>query len=62
MTTQWDIDDQITTAYLQGEEKGVEKGIEKEKAEIAKAMLDENVAPEQIARFTGLSVEEIAAL
>ena len=49
-----------------GIEKGIEKGIEqgelKGKQETARNMLRESMEPELIAKFTGLSIEEILAL
>ena len=54
------------TGMQQGIEKGIEKGIEqgelKGKLETARNMLRESMEPELIAKFTGLSVEEILAL
>jgi predicted transposase/invertase (TIGR01784 family) len=40
-------------------EEGFEKGIEKEKIQIAKNMLTENTTLDFIAKVTGLSIEEI---
>ncbi|WP_353273025.1 Rpn family recombination-promoting nuclease/putative transposase [Wolbachia endosymbiont (group A) of Portevinia maculata] len=44
------------------EEKGIEKGIEKGKIEVAKAMLANNVDVNTIVKFTGLSISEIEEL
>ncbi|WP_434732273.1 Rpn family recombination-promoting nuclease/putative transposase [Wolbachia endosymbiont of Zygogramma bicolorata] len=44
------------------EEKGMEKGIEKGKIEVAKAMLANNVDVNTIVKFTGLSISEIEEL
>ncbi len=50
---------------LEGEQKGLQEGLQ-EKAEaiiaIARTMKKEGLTPEQIARFTQLSVEEIERL
>ncbi|WP_265021334.1 Rpn family recombination-promoting nuclease/putative transposase [Wolbachia endosymbiont (group A) of Icerya purchasi] len=44
------------------EEKGIQKGIEKGKIEVAKAMLANNVDVNTIVKFTGLSISEIEEL
>ncbi|QMV46899.1 Rpn family recombination-promoting nuclease/putative transposase [Wolbachia pipientis] len=44
------------------EEKGIQKGIEKGKIEVAKAMLANNVDVDTIVKFTGLSISEIEEL
>ena len=50
-----DTKSQIRTA----EEKGLKKGIEKRNIEIAKKMLQENIAIETMIKITGLTKEEI---
>ena len=56
----------MKTALMKGEriglEKGMEKGIKKEKASVARAMLEDKMSPELVSKYTGLSAEEIAAL
>ena len=42
--------------------KGLEKGIAQGKADTAKAMKADGMAPELIAKYTGLTAEEIAKL
>ncbi|WP_341820663.1 Rpn family recombination-promoting nuclease/putative transposase [Wolbachia endosymbiont (group A) of Myopa testacea] len=44
------------------EEKGIQKGIEKGKIEVVKAMLANNVDVNTIVKFTGLSISEIEEL
>ncbi|BEP32102.1 MAG: hypothetical protein WBIAU2_03290 [Wolbachia endosymbiont of Drosophila biauraria] len=44
------------------EEEGIQKGIEKGKIEVAKAMLANNVDVNTIVKFTGLSISEIEEL
>ena len=52
--------------FAEGEAKGKAEGIAEgkadEKADIAKAMLADNVNPSVIAKYTGLSEEEIQKL
>ena len=50
------------TGMQQGIEKGIEQGELKGKRETARNMLRESMEPELIAKFTGLSIEEILAL
>lgn len=52
----------ITTAERIGIERGIEKGVEKEKFEIVKRLLTEGVELTFIARITGLSLKQIKAL
>ena len=56
------LDYQIDKAKKEGREEGIEKGREEEKIEIAKAMLSKNKPLEEIAEFTGLSLDEIEQL
>ena len=46
----------------EGLEKGIERGLKKGKTEIAKGMLRDNLDIEVIAKYTGLSIEEIEQL
>ena len=50
MTTQWDIDDIANTRYWEG------------KDETARAMLADGMNKSLVAKYTGLSLENIAAL
>ena len=58
MTTQWDLDDQMTTAYLKGEAKGETK----KRNEIARALLSLGVFEDIIAKATEMTVKEVEAL
>ena len=66
MTTERDIRNQIAFAKDKGFEKGREEGREEGKIEkqleTARAMLDDNMDPKLISKYTGLSEEQIAAL
>ena len=48
--------------YKHAEEKGIEKGMEKGRKEIALNLLTYNTPIDVIAKFTGLSIEEIKKL
>ena len=48
--------------YNEGWEKGMEKGMEKGHIEDARRMKADNMAIELIAKYTGLTIEEIEAL
>ena len=52
----------LKKAEEKGIAKGIEKGIEKGVEKVARSMLKENLAIDQISKLTGLSFEEIAAL
>ena len=54
MTTQWDIDDIANTRYWEGKAEG--------KVEDARAMLADGMKESLVAKYTGLSLEKIAAL
>ena len=54
----WDID----IATNKGIEQGIEQGRKEEKMEIAKNLLNTNLSDEDIAKATGLSIEEIMQL
>lgn len=47
------------TLMIEAEEKGIEKGIEIEKINIAQGMLNENIDISLISKITGLSIDEI---
>ena len=46
---------------MQGHDEGLAQGHAEAQAEIARKMLESGMSVEQIARFTGLTPEEIAA-
>ena len=52
----------VEQAEARGEARGEVRGEAKQKAEIAKAMLADKVAPEVVAKYTGLTLEEIQQL
>ena len=58
MTTERDIRNQIRYAEKKGMEKGMEKGVEK----VAREMLRHNVPIETIAKYSGLTEEQVRAL
>jgi predicted transposase/invertase (TIGR01784 family) len=48
--------------YNEGWQRGIEKGIEKGHIEDARRMKADNMATELIAKYTGLTIEEVEAL
>ena len=62
MTTERDIKNQIAYAEQKGFEKGFEQGVVQTLESTAKKMLADNVPAEVIAKYTGLSAEEINKL
>ena len=58
MTTERDIRNQIRYA----ERKGMEKGMEKEAERVARKMLADKLPVEIIAKYSGLSEEQVRAL
>lgn len=52
----------LKDAEDKGIKQGIEKGIEKNKLDIAKNMLESNMSIDMISKFTGLSTEEIENL
>ena len=54
MTTERDRANQLAFAERKGQERGLEQ--------VAKTMLADNVSPEQVAKYTGLSVEAVSKL
>ena len=66
LKTLWDNYSTLETAKQEGLEEGIEKGIEKgaylKAITIAKEMKNEGLPVAQIARFTGLTQEEIERL
>ena len=62
MTTERDIRNQIAFAKDKGFEEGREEGKIENQLETARAMLDDNMDPKLISKYTGLSEEQIAAL
>ena len=51
--------DELQAADAKGREEGIKKGREEEKIKIAKKMLEKNRPIEEIADFTGLTIEDI---
>ena len=62
MTTERDIRNQIAFAKDKGFEEGREEGKIENQLETARAMLDDNLDPKLISKYTGLLEEQIAAL
>jgi len=62
----WDNKNVLDYAIKEGIEKGIEKGIvegeHKKAVAIAREMKRESISAVQIAKFTGLSIEEIEKL
>ena len=74
----WDYTSTMDTAYMKGERKGLEKGRaegreegraegreegrEEERQSMARRMKADGVSAETIARYTGLTVDEVNAL
>ena len=62
MTTERDIRNQIRYAERKGMEKGLQKGMEKEAERVARRMLADKLPVEIIAKYSGLSEEQVRAL
>ncbi|MBO4428176.1 MAG: hypothetical protein J5771_06830 [Bacteroidales bacterium] len=66
MTTERDIRNQIRFAkkegLQEGMEQGIEKGAEQKAAEIARQMLADSIPAETVAKYTGLSPDDLAKL
>ena len=58
----WDIEIATNKGIEQGKKEGIEQGRKEEKMEIAKNLLNTNLSDEDIAKATGLSIEEIMQL
>ena len=58
----WDFTSTMDTAYMKGEQKGLEKGREEEKFSMARRMKADGLPIETIAKYTGLTVDEVNAL
>ena len=57
-----DIKNSIDTAKEEGRKEGREEGVAKEKLATAKRLLGMGLTQEQVAKGTGLSIEEIERL
>ena len=57
-----DIKNSIETAKEEGREEGREEGVAKEKVATANRLLGMGLAQEEVAKGTGLSIEEIERL
>lgn len=57
-----DIKNSIDTAKEEGREEGREEGVAKEKLATAKRLLGMGLTQEQVAKGTGLSIEDIERL
>ena len=62
MTTERDLRNQLAYAKDKGKEEGLALGEAKGKAEVARAMQNDGLPIETIAKYSGLSVEEIKKL
>jgi predicted transposase/invertase (TIGR01784 family) len=62
MFAEYNQQETIGEAYSEGLEKGLKEGEQKKALEIASNLLAGGLAPEQVARFSGLSLSEVEAL
>ena len=62
MTTERDIRNQIRYAEKQGLEQGIEQGKEQNAIETARRMLADKMPVETVAKYSGLSIEQVKAL
>ena len=58
----WDYTSTMDTAYMKGEKKGIEKGRAEEKLSMARRMKTDGVPIKAIAKYTGLTIDEINVL
>ena len=58
----WDYNSTMKTAEQKGEKKGIKKGIKQEKEDTARRMKADGMTAELIAKYTGLTAEEIEGL
>jgi predicted transposase/invertase (TIGR01784 family) len=66
LMTEWNWDDALAVRYEEGHEdgeaKGMEKGLETAKINIAKNLLAEGSTPEFVQKITGLDMDTIEGL
>jgi predicted transposase/invertase (TIGR01784 family) len=62
LLTEWNWDDALQVSKEEGKEDGIEIGVEKGKLEIAMNMKNFKMPLEEIAKYTGLPLEKLAAL
>ena len=62
MITERDYQNILATAREQGLAEGEARGIERGRAEVARKLLASGMPEAQVAEFTGLNVEQLAAL
>ncbi|MBR4533480.1 MAG: PD-(D/E)XK nuclease family transposase [Bacteroidaceae bacterium] len=58
----WDYNSTMKTAEQKGEKKGIKKGIKQEKEDTARRMKADGMTVELIAKYTGLTAEEIEGM
>jgi predicted transposase/invertase (TIGR01784 family) len=58
----WDYTSTLDTAEQKGEKKGIKKGMKQEKEDTARRMKADGMTVELIAKYTGLTAEEIEGL
>ena len=62
MITERDYQNILATAREQGLAEGETRGIERGRAEVARKLLASGMPESQVAEFTGLNLEQLAAL
>ena len=62
MTTERDIQNYISYAREKGLEEGMEKGREEGRIEAARNMLADEISIDLVAKYTGLSIEQVKEL
>jgi predicted transposase/invertase (TIGR01784 family) len=59
LLTEWKFEDALRVREMEGIEKGIEKGEKKNSIRVAKNLKSMGMGVEDIAKATGLSVDEI---
>jgi hypothetical protein len=62
LTQEWDMGKALDTRFMEGVERGISQGVNRGIIETARRMLSNGLKPEEIARYTGLSIEKIKSL
>ena len=62
LLTEWKEEDALKIRWEEGREEGVEEGMEKKAIKIAEKMKNRGKGVDEIAEFTGLTVDDILRL
>jgi len=62
LTREWKLEEAVVVAREEGVEEGMEKGRRSQAIDTAKSLLEGGIGVDDVAKYTGLTVDEVLRL